>query len=215
MEPHDEKKSERFIGDRVRDVVKAINDIFGIPLINAATVPEMRLEMPKVKETPKIEEYAIHEAFHAVCEEADDHCLEVGSLHEIILKFGDRERPVKGTVELLFAIAAKRAPEQLVVVGEQWIKDDVRLPLLLKAVRTYIAAVPVAPLHAELRGLIRGARFDAFLGANTLLVFELVASVPKENQQAVLERFGEAVCDEKQSPTEERIRELFAAAVKN
>jgi hypothetical protein len=216
MEPQtEEKKSERFVGDRVRDVVEAINRVLGFPLINSATVPELLLDMPKVKELPTIEEYAIHQAFHAVCDEADKACSEVGRLHEIIEQFGDRERPIKGTVGLLFAIAAKRTPEQLVVIGEEWAKDDARLPLLFKAVRTYVRAVREAPFHAMVRGLIRDACFEAFLSRNTLLVSELVASVPKENREAVLERFRKGVCDEEHIPTEERTRELFAEASKS
>ncbi len=213
---HGEKKEERFIGDRVRDVVKAINGVFGgIPLINAATVPELRLDMPKVEETPAIEQYAIHQAYHAVCHDADPASDDVGQLRQIIEQFGERERPVKGTVDLLFAIAAKSAPERVVVVGQDWIKDDARLTLLFRAVRTYIAGVRVAPLQAAVSGLMRDMNFEAFLGVNTLLVSELVASVPKENREAVLERFREAVCDERQPPTEDRTREIFAEASKS
>lgn len=212
---HDEKKEERFIGDRVRDVVKAINDVFGLPLLNTATVPELLLDVPKIKEVPKIEEEAVHAAFHAVCEEADDVDPEVGRLHEIILQFGDRERPVTGTVGLLFAIAAKRTPEQLIVVGQDWIKDDVRLPRLFKAVRTYILAVREAPELAILRGFMRDVRFDVFIGANALLVSDLFASAPKEIREVVLKRFREAVCDEKRMPTEERTREIFAEVSKS
>lgn len=212
---HEEKKEERLVGDRVRDVVKAINDVLGFPLINSATVPELLLDMPAVQETMAIEQYGIHEAFHEVCSEPYEAGGEIARLHQIIQEFGDREHPVKGTVGLLFAIAAKRTPEQLVVIGEEWTKDDARLTSLFKAVRIYIAAVREAPLHARLRGLIREAQFDAFLGANALLVSDLFASTPKEVREVVLARFREAVCNEKQPPTEDRTREIFAEASKS
>lgn len=215
MEPQDEKKSERFIGDRVRDVVEAINRVLGFPLLNAATVPELRLDMPAVKETRAFEEYGIHQAFHGVCNEADEASDEVGRLHEIILQFGEREHPIKGTVGLLFAIAAKSTPEQLVVIGEEWAKDDTRLSLLFKVVRTYVLAVREAPGIAVLLGRARDMRFDAFLGSNALLVSDLFASAPKEVREVVLERFRKAVCDEKQMPTEDRTREIFAEASKS
>ena len=212
---HGEKKEERLVGDRVRDVVKAINDVFGLPLLNAATVPELLLDMPKTMESSKVEAYAIDAAFHALCEGADNVDPEVGRLHEIILQFGDRERPVTGTVGLLFAIADKRTPEQHIVFGREWIKDDVRLPRLFKAVRSYILAVREAPGVAVLREFARGMRFDAFLGANALLVSDLFASAPKEVREVVLARFREAVSNEKQPPTEDRTREIFAEASKS
>ena len=217
MEPQTEEKNERFIGDRVRDVVKEINETFGVPLINAATVPEMLYTMPRVGDVPAIEKFGLHQAFHDSCDgEEWSEDSEVGQLLRVIQQFGDRVRPEpRQAAHLLFCIAAKRSPENLVVLGGDAINNDEMLARLFRAVGSYIIAIVQAPLLATLQGLFRDANFKTFLVTNTLLVTELISSVPKERQEVVLERFREAVCDENRPPTEERTRELFVQAAKN